>query len=272
MTVECRFEAFSSKTTETLSHRLAPYGCETSPDKGIPSPPTTTAGTKAEAYIHGSGVHPFLYSDSVVSNDHGTQVVRHDFWAHKIGSVWMGAALDSSVAAESALRWITAIELLEHGGLLLHASSAIVDGQGHLFLGGSGAGKSTLVAEGDFDSVLCDEISVVARNGDGGYRLWPSPFWGIGSVGEVCEAAPLSAVWVLFGWEKTAAAKVDLTDAVLAVYRRVVDVGAAAFPPKKVLDIAAELAEQVPVHRLSWRRGAPLRDLLQQGESKNGSL
>ena len=248
LTVACRFEAFSVNTVDALSQRLSPYACEET--------------HHVEARIHGAGVHPFLYSDTVIADDLGHHAVRHDFWVHKSDDRWEGAALDHPVAAESALRWLLAIELLERDGLLLHASSAVLEGEGHLFLGASGAGKSTIATEGGFDAVLCDEISIVAPGEDGQVMIWPSPFWGIGQLGEPTEPTPLGAIWELFGWEKTASREIPLADGVLATYRRVVDVGAAAAPPRRVLDIICDLAESLPVHQLSWQRGDPLDEVL----------
>ena len=248
VTVECRFEGFEPATIDTLSSRLSPFACE--------------QRLAVRARIRGGGKHRFLYSDKVISDVLGTHVVRHDFWAQKTDTGWEGAALDSPVAAESCLRWLTAIELLERGGLLLHASSATIGGEGHLFLGASGAGKSTIISEGGFDSVLCEEISILAPGEEGTQMLWPSPFWGIGHIGELVEPAPLSAIWELFGWEKTATVDLQSGDALLAVYRRVVDIGAAAFSPRQVLDIVATLVENVPVRRLSWRRGESLLEAL----------
>jgi hypothetical protein len=180
---------------------------------------------------------------------------RHDFAVWRRGRRWRAETLATAAAVEAALRWVTAIELGARSGLLLHAASVVWRGRAHLFLGASGAGKSTLAAEGGGDAILSDELSSIAPSNGGGWQAWATPFWGDGGRGESQGPAPVAALWVLERHETTRARPLDPAMAVLAVCERTLDAGPSPIHGRRVLDAAARLAGELPVRRLSWRRG-----------------
>jgi hypothetical protein len=194
-------------------------------------------------------------------------VLRHDLRLRRVAGGWHLECWPELVSLDAGLRWVTATELLARGGLAVHGATAVVGGRAHAFLGASGAGKSTLAREAGFRRVLCDELSLLApRPGDGRWCAWPSPFWGDGRPGHPGgEPAELAAVWVLSGWERTGATPFDGADALLAVLSRSLDVARDAEGTSRVLDVAHDLVEAVPVGRLGWRRGDALEDLLDFG-------
>lgn len=65
------------------------------------------------------------------------------------------------------------------GGLLLHATAAVLDGDGWVLPGPSGTGKSTAARGGGFDRVLTDERAIARCSGD---RWWVfgTPWWSRG--------------------------------------------------------------------------------------------
>jgi hypothetical protein len=113
---------------------------------------------------------------------------------------WIDGSLGSIEATvQVLLQWT----LAQGGGLLMHASAGVYQGQGWLIPGVSGAGKSTSVREGGFDLVLSDEmvivkpvpsksdISTVCTH----YRLSSTPFWSEGrTLPLVVAEAPLNLV------------------------------------------------------------------------------
>jgi hypothetical protein len=119
----------------------------------------------------------------------------------------------------------------ECGGLLLHASGIVLDGQGHVFTGPSGAGKTTVVALAQGCAEVLSDENVVVRPapltpqawgeaalpscgavgrptppevgglGGPGWNLESTPLWGFSTPPElirrVNRRAPLAALYTL---------------------------------------------------------------------------
>jgi len=81
-------------------------------------------------------------------------------------------------AMENYIRAAVAWRAAERGGALVHAASAVLDGNGYLFYGQSGAGKSTLSECNRRATVLSDDLSLVLPGEDGRPLLVGSPFRG----------------------------------------------------------------------------------------------
>ncbi len=96
-------------------------------------------------------------------------------------------------AIENYVRMMVAWMAAMRGGALVHAASAVLDGQGYLFFGESGAGKSTLSAVNRRARVVSDDLSLVLPAG-GRPHLIGSPFRGTYEEGEPVHGAyPLAA-------------------------------------------------------------------------------
>ena len=64
------------------------------------------------------------------------------------------------------------------GGILLHGALIERDGEGVILTGPGGAGKSTAAARVPAPwTHLCDDTTLVVRDGDGAYRAHPWPTW-----------------------------------------------------------------------------------------------
>ena len=98
---------------------------------------------------------------------------------------------------DTVLRIVHSLVLVEQGGFLVHAASAIRNGRGFLFAGVSGAGKTTLSRLAPPDAtVLTDEISYVLKDGDA-YKAYGTPFAGeLARVG-TNVSAPLAGLYLL---------------------------------------------------------------------------
>jgi hypothetical protein len=80
---------------------------------------------------------------------------------------------------QNVLRFIYFFEILQCGGLLLHASSVVRNGMAYIFPGASGSGKTSIVRFSPGMAILNDEISVVQLSGDGSpATAWGTPFYG----------------------------------------------------------------------------------------------
>src|SRR5262249_10469261 len=90
---------------------------------------------------------------------------------------------------ELCLRAAVIEDVEREGGLMLHASAVLPQGQAHVFFGPSGIGKTTVAR------YLGDEIAqdlVLIRRRDKQTLVFGSPFWGGRAV-----AGPLCALYAL---------------------------------------------------------------------------
>ena len=98
---------------------------------------------------------------------------------------------------DAVLRIVHTLLLARQGGFLLHAASAIRNGNAFLFAGVSGAGKTTISRLAPHDAtLLTDEISYV-RKYDQGYVAFGTPFTGeLAKLGEN-SSAPVASLYLL---------------------------------------------------------------------------
>ncbi len=151
------------------------------------------------------------------------------------------------------------------GGLLLHASGVMRQGQAHVFVGPSGAGKSTVarLASG-YGQVLCDE-NIVLRLGAAGPEAVSTPFWGQATPETAARlrlSAPLSALYALQHASTFSLTPLTPAQAVLVL---IDSLRIAVEQPARAsawLAAAKNLLAQVPVYRLSFRPTTELWDFL----------
>jgi hypothetical protein len=142
--------------------------------------------------------------------------------------------------------------LVNRRGVELHACGIIDRGQGLLFIGNSGHGKTTtarLWMREPVEVVSDDRVIVRAENG--GWTMYGTPWHG---EAEICSpaSAPLRRVYVLNKAAHNGVTPLGAAEAVANLF-------ACAFPPfhdphglETVVDTLSELAESVPVARLSF--------------------
>jgi hypothetical protein len=153
---------------------------------------------------------------------------------------------------DTALRIIYSLELVEHGGFLLHSSSLVRNQRAFLFSGVSGAGKTTISRLAPQDAtLLTDEISYI-RPQSGSYRAHGTPFAGeLGKPGENVSA-PIAQVFLLAKGQDNRIEEVDTVTAIRALLRNVLFFAADPVLRKRLLDIACDFVSRVPMSRLTF--------------------
>jgi hypothetical protein len=152
-------------------------------------------------------------------------------------------------AIDSILRIVHTLILAPTGGFLLHASSAVRDGRAFLFTGPSGVGKSTIVGLAPEDvTVLTDEISYVARGGDG-YVAFGTPFAGeLSDLGQPVRA-PVAVLFQL-GRGPDHRIRLQAPETVRALMRNILFFATDGALVDCVLNTACDFASRVPAFTL----------------------
>lgn len=156
-------------------------------------------------------------------------------------------------ALDTLLRIVHTLVLADTGeGFLLHAASAVRGGRAFCFAGVSGAGKTTITRLAPRDvTLLTDEISYVRRVA-GRHSAFGTPFAGeLGVPGENVEA-PLAAVYLLSHGPANRIQPVPPVEAAEALLRNILFFARDPALVGRVFDAACEVAEAVPVYRLSF--------------------
>jgi hypothetical protein len=153
---------------------------------------------------------------------------------------------------DTALRIVHSLVLARQGGLLVHAASAVRNGNAFLFAGVSGAGKTTISRLAPPDvTLLTDEISYLRRNGHG-YIAHGTPFAGeLAKVGENVEA-PLAALFLLRQAPQNKVERVGDGEAARALLESILFFANDAELVNQVFESACDLVRQVPVYRLAF--------------------
>lgn len=119
---------------------------------------------------------------------------------------------DQLFALLQELCTVFAAEAQLRGGALIHGALAELHGQGVILAAPGGTGKSTASARLPRPwRSLCDDATLVVRDGAGRYLAHPWPTWsrffsgGLGGAWRVEEALPLKAVFFLERWPEDGA-------------------------------------------------------------------
>ncbi|NLB66343.1 MAG: hypothetical protein GX803_07740 [Lentisphaerae bacterium] len=193
--------------------------------------------------------------------------VTRDFTAAEL---WLHPAAWASGDCIKPLRYpldqILAWGLLAKvGGVLLHASVAVRDGVGQVFTGRSGAGKSTIARlfEANGWRILNDDRVVVFRR-EGQWRVAGTPWHGSERYAEPDEV-PLGNIHFLHQ------ALTDRLEPMPESQIRMALLDVAAVPwfedswSQGILDGLNQLAQDVPCHKLFFRRTPDVVALLEGG-------
>jgi hypothetical protein len=189
------------------------------------------------------------------------QIERGDFfarWDPRTGTGWVRQNANP-YSLDSVLRIVHSLILVERGGFLLHAASAICDGRAYLFSGVSGAGKTTITRLAPPNiTLLTDEISYVRPENVrpapaiDAYRAFGTPFAGeLAEPGENCSA-PIAGVFFLEQGPENRIDEISSADAVRRLMRNILFFAGDADLAEKVLAIACDFVARVPIRRLTF--------------------
>jgi hypothetical protein len=161
---------------------------------------------------------------------------------------------------DAVMRILHSLILAPRGGFLLHAASAICDGQAYLFSGVSGAGKTTMTRLAPPDvTLLTDEISYV-RPKDAGYAAFGTPFAGeLAKAGENCSA-PISALFFLEQGPENRVDELSSLEAVRRLMRNILFFAEDPVLVETLFTTAYEFVSRVPIRRLTFYPDARVWD------------
>jgi hypothetical protein len=163
---------------------------------------------------------------------------------------------------DSVLRIVHSLLLAREGGFLLHAASAVREGEAHIFTGRSGAGKTTLSRMAPTDvRLLTDEISYV-RKSKHGYTAYGTPFAGeLAKAGENISA-PLSAVYLLVQGPENRLEPLDEAEAVRTLMRNILFFAQDEATVESIFKSACTFAAQIPMYRMIFTRSTEAWDVI----------
>ena len=217
-------------------------------------------------YVFDVDIIPFTYNPDVPDDASEIDVcvlregkhwrlLRSDFEAQWDPATRHGTARlrANPYALDSVLRILHTVLLAEQGGMLMHASSVVLeDGRAFVCTGVSGAGKTTisrLVPSGAH--ILTDEMSFIRREGDD-YYAYGTPFAGeLATPGENIRA-PLAGVFLLAQGPDNRIDALTPSEAVRALMANILYFARDDALTAKVFDNAIALAARVPVRRLTF--------------------
>lgn len=153
--------------------------------------------------------------------------------------------------------------LAEWGDLIVHAAGVVVDGQGYCFNGPSGAGKSTLAASLSSNPAVTvlGEDQVILRYVEGRFWIYGTP-WHMDPVMCSPRGVPLAKLFFL---DRRAEHGVEPCGPVDGVAQLLQTAFVPYYRPSAVaaiMDRLAQLAQQVPFYRLSYRLGTDAMQLI----------
>ena len=165
---------------------------------------------------------------------------------------------------DSVLRILHSLILAERGGFLLHAASAIGDGQAYLFSGVSGAGKTTMTRLAPPNiTLLTDEISYL-RPSAGGYSAFGTPFAGeLARSGENCSA-PVAALFFLEKGAENRIEELSSGEAVRRLMRNILFFAEDKRLVEQLFATACDFVARVPIRRLTFYPDARVWDLVRK--------
>jgi hypothetical protein len=159
------------------------------------------------------------------------------------------------------LEFIVTRLLGRRDGLLIHASTAIVDGGAHVFVGHSGAGKSTMaaIAEAAGARIPTDDRTIITV-ADGAVMAWGTPWHG-SLIRKSPEGAPLRGLYLLQQAPLDRLEPMTPSRAVKELFVRLIQPRLDASEVQETLRLLEGVVERTPANILHFRPGRAAFDL-----------
>jgi energy-coupling factor transporter ATP-binding protein EcfA2 len=162
---------------------------------------------------------------------------------------------DRAVRADGypLLEYIVARLLAHHDGLLIHASTAIVDDAAYVFVGHSGAGKSTMaaIAEAAGARIPTDDRTIITVR-DGEVYAWGTPWHG-SLVRKSPDGARVRRIYLLAKASEDRSEPLPKPRAVKELFVRLIQPRLHPTEIERTLGLLEDLVERVPIAVLHFR-------------------
>lgn len=218
------------------------------------SPVTISAGGAWDLHRQADGSEDVIFR--------GGENFGTDVWhLHLDGSFRTGTLTEAPLLPDRAVRadgypvleYIVTRLLGRHDGALIHASTAIVDGEAYVFVGHSGAGKSTMaaLAEAAGATIPTDDRTIITVR-DGLPAAWGTPWHG-SLVRKSPEGAPLRRIYLLQKAPEDRCEPMASGRAIKELFVRLIQPRLDGFEVQRTLEVLEKLVERVPVAVLHFR-------------------
>jgi len=228
--------------------------CQVAPLRSFSGPVTYSAGRAWDLRRHEDGAEDIVFRGGA---EFGT-----DVWQLSLDSAFRHGTLveapvmpDRTVRADGypLLEYIVARLLARHDGALIHASTAIVDGDAYVFVGHSGAGKSTIasIAEAEGARIPTDDRTILTvRNGSP--MAWGTPWHG-SLIRKSPDGAPLRGLYLLQQAKEDRSEPLARSRAVKELFVRLIQPRLHPTEVQLTLEVLERIVERVPVATLHFR-------------------
>lgn len=175
----------------------------------------------------------------------------------------IGAITDNTFAFGTFLRGLYSRLLLDHDGVILHASALIRNGRAHAFTGPSGSGKTTIALLSPENRLITDELMILRRSAPGGEVLaCGTPFIGDSLQTGLNIQQPLRRLFYLVQAPENRIEPLALKEAVIRAMGQVMFFDRTPSQMMRVLDLFGELLSGVETCELHFLPDPAVWDLL----------
>ena len=184
-----------------------------------------------------------------------------------------GTLVEAPVMPEPAVRadgyplleYIVTRLLSRHDGVLIHASTAIVDDEAYVFVGHSGAGKSTMAAfaESAGARIPTDDRTIITARA-GVVEAWGTPWHG-SLIRKSPDGARVRCIYLLQQSNEDRREPLSPTRAVKELFVRLIQPRLDGVEVQQTLEILERIVQCVPVELLHFQRSPAAFELARSG-------